>query len=84
MCGVHEDLQACQRAAGLLVVFERAQCGVDDSGSLLLGGRVCPAMRRQRRRVEEEIDRRHVDFNELLLQKVKVFLQTHRKGKVDI
>lgn len=84
MCGVHKDLQACWRAVGVLVVFERGQCGVDDSGSLLLWRRVCPAMRRQRRRVEEEIGWRHVDFNKLLLQKAKVFLETHRNGKVDI
>lgn len=81
MCRVYVDLQACWMAAGVLVVFERVQGCVDDSGSLLFWVQVCPAMSGQSRRVEEEIDWGHVDFNELLLQKVKVFLETHRKEK---
>lgn len=81
MCRVYVDLQACWMAAGVLVVFERVQGCVDDSGSLLFWVQVCPAMSGQSRRVEEEIDWGHVDFNELLLQKVKVFLQTHSKEK---
>lgn len=79
MCRVYIDLQTSWMAAGVLVVFERVQGCVDNSGSLLFWVQVCPAMSGQSRRVEEEIDWGHVDFNELLLQKVKVFLETHRK-----
>lgn len=66
MHGVNKDLQGSWLAGAVLGVFERVQGGVDDSGSLLLCGRVCPAVTGQRWGVKEEIDWRHVDFNELL------------------
>lgn len=77
MRGVHKDLQAPRLA--VLSVFERVQGGEDDSGSLLLRGRVGPAVAGQRGRVEQEVDRGHVDFDELLLQVGKVLLQTHKE-----
>lgn len=77
MRGVHKDLQAPRLA--VLSVFERVEGGKDDSGSLLLRGRVGPAVAGQRGRVEQEVDRGHVDFDELLLQVGKVLLQTHRE-----
>lgn len=75
MRGVHKDLQAPRPA--VLSVFERVQGGKDDSGSLLLRGRVGPAVAGQRG--EQEVDRGHVDFDELLLQVGKVLLQTRRE-----
>lgn len=72
---VHKDLQAPWLA--VLSIFERVQGGKDDPGSLLLRGWVSPAVAGQRGRVEQEVDRGHVDFDELLLQVGKVLLQTH-------
>lgn len=64
--GVHKDLRASWLACGVLGVFESIQGAVDDSSSLLLWGRVRPAMTGQRGWVEEEVDGWHVHFNELL------------------
>lgn len=66
MHGVQKDLRASWLACGVLGVFESIQGAVDDSGSLLLWGRVRPAMTGQWGWVEEEVDGRHVDFNKLL------------------
>lgn len=79
MHGVNKDLWTSWLAGGVLGVFERVQGGVDDSGPLLLWGRVCPAKTGQPRWVKEEIGRRHVDFSKLLFQKRQVSLQTYRE-----
>lgn len=79
MHGVNKDLWASRLPGGVVGVLESVQGGVDDSGPLLLWGRVSPAMTGHRGRVEEEIDRRHVDFNKLLFYIGQVSLQTHRQ-----
>lgn len=84
MRGLHENLRPSGLAADILSLFERAERGKDDSAPLLLGRGVGPAVVRQRRRVQQEVDGRHVDFDELLLQVGKVLLQTHsEKRKTD-
>lgn len=75
--GVNKELRSSCLACGVLGVSERIQGGVHDSGPLLLWCRICPVMARKQRRVKEEIDGWHVDFNKLLFDVGQIFLQTH-------
>lgn len=81
MRGLHEDLRPGRLAAGALSLLERAEGGEDDSAPLLLGGGVGPTVARQRGRVQQEVDGRHVDLDELLLQVGEVLLQTHTEKR---
>lgn len=81
MRGLHENLRPGRLAADALSLLERAEGGEDDSAPLLFGRGVGPAVVRQRRRVQQEVDGRHVDFDELLLQVGKVLLQTHSEKR---
>lgn len=80
--GLHENLRPGRLAAAAApCLLERAEGGEDDSAPLLLGRGVGPAVVRQRRRVQQEVDRRHVNFDELLLQMGKVLLHTHSEKR---
>lgn len=81
MRGLHENLRPVRMAAHAPSLLERAESSEDDSAPLLLGQGVGPAVFRQRRRVQQEVDGRHVDFDELLLQVGKVPLQTQSKKR---